>query len=57
LPSAFKGRRPRLVFKTATPTGVGNVGFEPYSVRVRQRSTGNQIEAEFIPIYPVGQAD
>ena len=57
VPQGSKARRPRIIFKSIVTSGVGNVGFEPYTVRIRQRSSGNQVEAEFIPIYPVGQQD
>lgn len=58
VPQSYKGRRPHIIFRTISLKGVGEaIGFEPYGVRVRQRSSGNQVEAEFIPLYPVGQED
>jgi hypothetical protein len=56
LPRGSKARAPRLVFVTTNSDGQGNQGFEPYRVRVRDRGTGKQSEAEFRPIWPVGTA-
>lgn len=56
VPRGCKARAPRIVFRTTNPDGVGNPGFEPYRVRVRDRGTGTAVESEFRPIWPIGQA-
>ena len=55
LPRGSKGKRPRLIFRTLNPPGSNNPGFEPYGVRIRERSTGNESELGFRTVYPVGQ--
>ena len=42
VPRQTKGERIRLVFESATDNGEGDIGFDPYMVRVRVRSTGNE---------------
>lgn len=56
LPRGSKSRRPRLVVKTSAADGAGEVGFDPYFVRVRTRDTGNQSSGSFKTIWPVGTA-
>jgi hypothetical protein len=56
LPRSTKGLRPRIVVKTSASDGAGEIGFDPYFVRVRARSTGNQANAGFVTVWPAGQA-
>jgi hypothetical protein len=56
LPRGSKSRRPRLVVKTSAADGAGEVGFDPYFVRVRTRDSGNQSGNRFKTIWPVGSA-
>lgn len=56
LPRGCKSTAPRMVFRTTNPNGVGDLGFEPYRVRVRDRGTGTVSDNEFRPIWPIGQA-
>jgi len=46
-----KGRRLQLIFVTTNNAGQGDVGFEPYGIRVRHVGTGNWTEL------PVGSGD
>jgi hypothetical protein len=56
LPRGAKSRRPRLVVKTSAADGAGEIGFDPYFVRVRTRNTGNQSSNQFRTVWPVGSA-
>jgi len=56
LPRGCKSRRPRVVVRTSAADGAGEIGFDPYFVRVRTRSSGNQAGAQFKTVWPVGQA-
>jgi len=56
LPRGSKGRRPRLVFKTTASDGAGEIGFDPYMVRVRARNSGNQSGSGYTQVWPAGQA-
>jgi len=56
LPRGCKSRRPRIVVRTTAADGAGEIGFDPYFVRVRTRSSGNQAGAQYKTIWPVGQA-
>lgn len=56
LPRGSKSRRPRLVVKTTAADAAGEIGFDPYFVRVRERSSGNQASARFKTVWPVGNA-
>lgn len=56
VPRGTKARAPRLVFRTTNADGVGNLGFEPYRVRIRERGTGTASESRFRPVWPVGEA-
>lgn len=57
LPKGSKARAPRLVFRTTNSGGSSNPGFEPYMVRVRDRSTGNESEHQpFRTVFPLGEA-
>jgi hypothetical protein len=56
LPRGCKSRRPRIVVRTTAADGAGEIGFDPYFVRVRTRSTGNQAGAQFRTVWPAGQA-
>jgi hypothetical protein len=56
LPRGTKSRRPRIVVKTTASDGAGEIGFDPYFVRVRTRSSGNQAKAGFRTVWPAGQA-
>jgi len=51
-----KSRRPRIVIHTTASDGAGEVGFEPYFVRVRTRNSGNQSSGQFRTVWPVGTA-
>jgi hypothetical protein len=44
LPRGTKSRRLRLVLKATNAAGDADPGFEPYSMRVRHRGTGNMTE-------------
>jgi len=56
IPRGLKARRPRLLIRTTNPSGTGNIGFEPYSVRVRTRGSGNdRSEHKWVQVWPVGQ--
>ena len=56
LPRGTKSRRPRLVVKTTAADGAGEVGFDPYFVRVRTRNSGNASSGRFRTVWPVGEA-
>jgi len=56
LPRGTKSRRPRIVVKTSAADGAGEIGFDPYFVRVRTRNSGNQAGARFKTVWPAGQA-
>jgi hypothetical protein len=56
VPKGSKARRLRLFFRTLNGPGSNNPGFEPWGVRIRERSSGNESELGFRTIYPVGQA-
>jgi hypothetical protein len=56
LPRGTKSRRPRIVVKTSAADGAGEIGFDPYFVRVRTRSSGNQAKAGFRTVWPAGNA-
>jgi hypothetical protein len=56
LPRGAKSRRPRIVLKTTAADGAGEIGFDPYFVRVRTRSSGNQAQAGFRTVWPAGNA-
>ena len=56
LPRGTKGERIRLVFTTSNADGEGFQGFDPYSVRVRASSSGNQHERKYLKVYPAGNA-
>jgi len=56
LPRGTKSRRPRIVVKTSASDGAGEVGFDPYFVRVRTRSSGNASSNQFRTVWPVGEA-
>lgn len=56
LPRGCKARRPRIVVKTSAADGAGEVGFDPYFVRVRTRNSGNQSGNRFRTIWPAGEA-
>jgi hypothetical protein len=56
IPRGTKGERLRLVFTTTSDDGEGALGFDPYSVRVRASSSGNQHERRYLKVYPVGEA-
>lgn len=56
LPRGTKSRRPRIVIKTSAADGAGEIGFDPYFVRVRTRNSGNQSGNRYRTIWPAGQA-
>ena len=56
VPRGTKGRRPRVVFKTAGSPGEGAVGFDCYSVRLKMRGTGNQTGDQYLRLYPIGES-
>lgn len=56
LPRGTKSRRPRIVVKTSAADGAGEVGFDPYFVRVKTRNSGNQSGNRFKTVWPAGQA-
>jgi len=56
LPRGSKSRRPRLVVKTTAADGAGEIGFDPYFVRVRTANSGNQAGAKFRTVWPAGEA-
>lgn len=56
LPRGTKSRRPRIVVKTSAADGAGEIGFDPYFVRVRTRNSGNQSQNRFRTVWPVGEA-
>lgn len=56
LPRGTKSRRPRIVVKTSASDGAGEVGFDPYFVRVRTRNSGNQSGNRYRTVWPVGTA-
>lgn len=51
MPHGVKARRVRLVYRTTNEDGSGNIGFEPYSVKIRHAGTGDVTEL------PYGQGD
>jgi hypothetical protein len=57
VPRETKAERLRIVFESSTDEGEGDVGFDPYFVRVRTRSTGNEdFTRQYQTLYPAGQA-
>lgn len=56
MPRGAKSYRPRIVVRTTAADGAGEVGFDPYFVRVRTRGTGNQSQGRFKTVWPVGTA-
>lgn len=56
LPRGSKSRRPRLVVKTSAADAAGEIGFDPYFVRVRTRNSGNQTGNRYRTVWPVGAA-
>jgi hypothetical protein len=56
LPRGTKSRRPRLVVRTTAADGAGEVGFDPYFVRVRTRNSGNASGNRFRTVWPAGEA-
>jgi hypothetical protein len=56
IPRGAKARRPRIVVKTSAADGAGEIGFDPYFVRVRTRTSGNQGGAKYRTVWPAGSA-
>jgi hypothetical protein len=56
LPRGCKSTRPRLVVRTSAADGAGEIGFDPYFVRVRTRNSGNQSGNRFKTVWPAGNA-
>lgn len=56
LPRGTKSRRPRIVVKTSAADGAGEIGFDPYFVRVKTRGSGNQAGAKYNTVWPTGEA-
>ena len=57
VPRESKGERLRLTFASSTDEGAGDVGFDPYMVRCRVRSTGNEdMDRQYQTVYPAGEA-
>lgn len=56
LPKNLGGARPRVLFKTTNVDGAGSVGFEPYSIRVKSWSTGNETDKQLTPVWVAGDA-
>jgi len=56
VPRGTKGYRPRIVFYVDGDNAEGSVGFEPYAVRLRLSTTGNQNGMEHRKVYPVESA-
>jgi hypothetical protein len=56
LPRGTKSRRPRIVVKTTAADGAGEIGFDPYFVRVRTRNSGNQSSNSYRTVWPAGNA-
>lgn len=56
LPRGSKSRRPRIVVRTTAADGAGEIGFDPYFVRVRTSNSGNQAGAKFRTVWPAGEA-
>jgi len=56
VPRGAKSRRPRIVVKTTAADAAGEIGFDPYFVRVRTRNSGNQSGARYRTVWPAGQA-
>jgi hypothetical protein len=56
VPRGTKSRRPRIVVKTTASDAAGEIGFDPYFVRVRTRNTGNQTGNRYRTVWPAGQA-
>lgn len=57
LPKGSKARRPRMEIRTTNANGMGSIGFECYTVRIRERSSGNTTEKQMRTVYPAGQAE
>lgn len=55
LPRNIGGARPRFKVHTTTADGAGQIGFEPYSLRVRFASTGNQSAKAFTSVWAAGE--
>ncbi len=56
LPRGMKGYLPRIIVKTTTTSGVGDVGFECYGIDVKMASTGQQDGGVYRTVYPTGEA-
>ena len=56
VPRGTKSRRPRVVVRTSAADGAGEIGFDPYFVRVKTRSSGNQGSAGYRTVWPAGAA-
>ena len=56
LPRGMKGERPRIVFRASDTYGEGNIGIDPYSVRVRISPSGNQEGLQYRRVWPTGEA-
>jgi hypothetical protein len=56
IPRGAKARRPRVVIKTSAADGAGEIGFDPYAVRVKTRNSGNQSGSSYRTVWPAGQA-
>jgi hypothetical protein len=55
LPRGVKGSRPRLVIQTTASDAAGNVGFEPYAVRIKTANSGNESDRNFANVWPTGE--
>jgi hypothetical protein len=57
LPFGTKGERPRVVFYVDDDSVTGDVGFDPYMVRLRLTGSGNEdMSRKYLPMYPLGMA-
>jgi hypothetical protein len=57
VPRECKDENIRIVFESSSAKGEGDVGFDPYRVRVRTRSTGNEDRSrQYMTVWPAGQA-
>jgi hypothetical protein len=56
LPRGTKSRRPRIVIRTSAADGAGEIGFDPYMVRIRTRNSGNQSSLRYRQVWPAGTA-
>lgn len=58
LPRGTVSRRPRIVFHTTAGDGEGEVGFDPYSIRIRTRSTGNaDVIRKYFKVWPASSGE